>query len=286
MKKLFQLLCLAAIAAQAAFAAGSESANSFKDVLFQCDVDALSESLQAGTSPNWTDTETGASALHYAVACWGGENGTQYRMVQVLLDAGATVTARTLLGESVLERALYTASEPTLELLLEAGADPNILTVADMSPLAIARSMGNEGVERTLLLHGAQLIASDQEALKQLEGMTGFISDIDAWDESNPDATADEFDEALMRYFEMHLSDQRGITAHFQQGIVETREAQCCDSDSGYAIAVPESRLVSSGFQLTDRAMGTRGCSDCSADYRACVSGCGGGWAGNACRLI
>ena len=276
------------LAVQLASAAPGTANNTFKDVLLHCDIDDMRNALRNGASANWTDQASGQSALHYAVACEPGLEGTQYGLVQMLLGAGAAVSATTVDGESVLERALLLGSQPTVELLLQSGADPNSLATTAVSMLALAQIVGNDSAVRALELHGATLLATDAPAIDQWGGIGRFARSIDAWDDRHPEATADEYHEALMRYMHEHLGDQLKSVNAFEEmarGEEMAITRTCCDGSSQIAPAMPAARATASTNANT--AAASASCSsDCARNYDSCVSGCGRGWAGNFCRLI
>ena len=168
-------------------------------------MEALNKALSAGDSANWVDWDSDTSALHFVVGCDCGMAGEQYALVRALVAAGAVATASTSDGESVLERALLLGSEPTVELLLEAGATPHRLATTGVSMLALARIVGNAGAARVLRLHAAKLLASDEAAIEQWGGIGGFIQSLNDWTDNNLDATGDEYLAAFTGYMRHYL---------------------------------------------------------------------------------
>ena len=78
-----------------------------------------------GADPNETD-ENRRTALHWATA-----NQNDLALLQVLLDAGADPNAQNAWGETPLHLA---QSEEAYDLLLRMGADPNIKNMAGYTP--------------------------------------------------------------------------------------------------------------------------------------------------------
>ena len=202
-------------------AAGAET-GSLERLLVYCDVDGVSEALQQGANPNWSDTGNGESALHYAVQCESGRQGSQFGLAQALIEAGALVSAATVHGESVLERALLLGSEPTIELLLEAGADPHARSaMMGVSMPALARIVGNTSAERALARHSAEVGASDREAVRQWGWIANFARDIDHWMDSNAHLEDAELAASVPEYLRSYFADKPGILAEIDLGLLE-----------------------------------------------------------------
>ena len=133
---------------------------------------------------------------------------------------GAVVTASTSDGESVLETVLLLGSEPTVELLLEAGANPHRLATTGVSMLALAQIVGNAGAARALRLHSARLLASDEAAIEQWGRMAGLIQSLNAWMDNSLDATGDEYLAAFtgsMRHCLGHRPEVAEMLDSFEQ---------------------------------------------------------------------
>ena len=262
---------------------------SLEKLLLYCDVEALGKALEQGASANWVHPESGESALHYAVGCESGMEGTQYGLVQLLVGAGAVASAATVSGESVLERALLFGSEPTIGLLLASGADPHALTTLGVSMPALARIVGNASAERALGQYGAQLAAFDLEAVAQWGWIANFHGDIDRWMDSNADLDGAEYAEALksfMRgYFVGHpeLVAEFDLDPHGRNPTAYRGNAQCCGSDppAAYSANQPGNQ---DGQEVGLSVSACR--QSCHNGYASCVKGCGSGWAGVACRAL
>lgn len=263
---------------------------SFDRVLLYCDVEALGEALEQGASANWAHPESGESALHYAVGCESGMEGTQYGLVQLLVGAGAVASAATVNGESVLERALLFGSEPTIELLLESGADPHALTTLGVSMPALARIVGNASAERALGQYGAELAASDLEAVAQWGWIANFDRDVERWMDRNADLDGTEYAEALKAFMRGYFAGHPELVAEFdlddslgQNPAAYRQEAQCCDP----GLAPPAAYSAAQPGQEDGVRLSVSDCSqNCHDGYESCVQGCGGGWAGVACRAL
>lgn len=88
----------------------------------------------------------------------------QVEFVELLLDAGADVNARTrMAGWTPLHFACANAQEDTLKLLCEKGADPNARDAANRTPVHLAAWRGNIRHLRILIEHGADTASQDLE---------------------------------------------------------------------------------------------------------------------------
>jgi ankyrin len=95
----------------------------------------------------------GATALHWA-AYWDDPV-----MVDLLVKAGANVNAANDLGVTSLALA---SSGAIAHRLLAAGANPNLVTSAGVSPLMNAARAGNTDIVQALLEHGADVNAQEK----------------------------------------------------------------------------------------------------------------------------
>lgn len=106
---------------------------------FAGDVEIVKILLKHGARVNEQDTD-GKTALYYA-----SENGRAADVIPELLKAEADVrlksgpTAKYLPGATPLIIAASVGSERAVEFLLNAGSDPNSLTVDGMTALDVAR---------------------------------------------------------------------------------------------------------------------------------------------------
>ena len=126
--------------------------------------------LESGADARAADVETGETLLHAAL-CRALDPRT-YRVVALLLAAGADPNARTIPGresggfmrdaytkaETPLHRAAAFADEQTIDLLLEAGAEREAEDCNGESPLGWASRHLRPGRILGLLLHGQHRI--------------------------------------------------------------------------------------------------------------------------------
>ena len=120
------------------------------------DVSTLGSLLAQGMDPNWTDPNSGHSAL--SLACMTNNIPS----IKTLLDAGADVNLR-LTQRSVFDgteqmeatAVLFARSAEAVELLFAAGADVNATNKSGLTPLIFAAGMGNSEVVAALLDAGA-----------------------------------------------------------------------------------------------------------------------------------
>jgi ankyrin repeat protein len=115
------------------------------------DVAAVRSLLKSGADPNAAQGD-GLTALHVAA----GEGNLQ--IVELLIEAGATVDARTNIGAyTPLHLASQSAHIAIVRELLEAGADPRAVTTnTGVTALHLAaKAIGGEGVVKALIDRGA-----------------------------------------------------------------------------------------------------------------------------------
>ena len=109
--------------------------------------------LEHGADPRMASKPAGFTPLHSAVA---DDAGTDVKeLVQMLIDAGADPNARSASGGTPLHTAGFTGNVPVTEMLLAAGADPGVTDVRGLTPLDHAREKGNPEV--AAILHDAVL---------------------------------------------------------------------------------------------------------------------------------
>jgi ankyrin repeat protein len=137
------------------------------NALIARDSGKLADTLKAGADPNAADGR-GTPALVIAVS------NKDAAGVQLLLDAGAdpntryTDTARNLRNASAVQFAASNGSVETLRLMLKAGADLNAADATGLTPLMAAAYMGHTEVVDALLKAGAALEGRDQEGYTPL----------------------------------------------------------------------------------------------------------------------
>lgn len=105
------------------------------------DVPGIRERLAAGDDVGQADKQ-GFTALHFAA------QQSQTEAVRTLLDAGAPVDPKDRYGNTPLWRAVFNAQGQgaTVQLLLKAGADPDISNEAGATPRDLAKRIGTEPV--------------------------------------------------------------------------------------------------------------------------------------------
>ena len=106
-------------------------------------------------SPN-TATADGTTALHWAV------NRGDAEMVDILVAAGANVSAANRYGVQPLSLAAENGDAAVMDRLLKAGADPNTSMPEGETVLMTAALSGKVDVIKTLLVHGAKVNARDE----------------------------------------------------------------------------------------------------------------------------
>ncbi|MES2626166.1 MAG: ankyrin repeat domain-containing protein, partial [Pseudomonadota bacterium] len=98
----------------------------------------------------------GATALHWAV------NENDEPMSQLLIDAGADVNVRNRVGAPVILSAAVNGNARILEMLLQAGADPDMqVSATGDTPLMLAARTGIVDAVDVLLSHGADVNAKE-----------------------------------------------------------------------------------------------------------------------------
>jgi ankyrin repeat protein len=124
------------------------------------DVTAVRTLLRQGADPNAAQGD-GLTALHVAA-----ETG-QLEITRLLLDANATVDARSRLGGyTPLHLAARSGQAAVVGALLDAGADPKVVTTTSgATPLHLAaKALNGEGAVRALLEAGAPVDALESSA--------------------------------------------------------------------------------------------------------------------------
>ena len=151
-------------------AAGSELA----DAVMKGNRQAVRSLLQQKADVNAPQTD-GTTALHWAVRL------DDLETAELLIRAGAKVSAATRAGAMPLQLAAMNGNGAMIEKLIKAGADPNAaLTKYGDTALMMAARTGKAEAIRALLVNGAQVNATETWG-----GTTALMW---AASESHPDA--------------------------------------------------------------------------------------------------
>lgn len=102
------------------------------------DVERCRALLQAGAGPNAQD-DNGWTPLHFAAQAYSAP------VTALLLDASANPQLRDSFGNTPLHKAVFCSrgDGSVIAHLRNAGADPNALNNHGVSPVSLARSVGN-----------------------------------------------------------------------------------------------------------------------------------------------
>jgi len=135
--------------------------------------------LESGASAAYADRSTGETTLHSALT---NDDRPRYDLVvQVLLAAGADPSARTIpgvptgafmrdsrtRGEAPLHRAAAFGRPQTVQMLLDAGADPTQVDAHGDTPLSWASWYRRPVEVLRLLLHGGYRIRSGHQSMRE-----------------------------------------------------------------------------------------------------------------------
>ena len=85
----------------------------------------------------------------------------QEAVVLLLLELGADISAKNMVGFTPLAAAASNNEETIVQLLLQHGADVSVKTILGFTPLADAAMRGHEAVALLLVQHGADVSATD-----------------------------------------------------------------------------------------------------------------------------
>jgi uncharacterized protein len=125
------------------------------DAAMANDAARVSALLETGADVNAREGD-GMTALH-----WAAKNGNA-RIAQVLIAAGASLEARTRIGDHTpLHVASAAGSAPVVEALLDAGAAVDVVTTTGATPLHFAAGSGSAEAVAMLLEHGAAVDARE-----------------------------------------------------------------------------------------------------------------------------
>ncbi len=122
-------------------------------------IDTVKSLLARGTDVDEREPRLGVTPLVLAAA------GGHLAVVQVLLDAGARPNLPTEANHTALNHAVVVDSLPIVQLLIERGADVNVVPAIDSNSstaLTIAARRGHAGITKALLEHGADVDIVDR----------------------------------------------------------------------------------------------------------------------------
>ena len=121
---------------------------------------AINVLLNAGADPNIADDTDGDTCLHMAV-----RQGCSIEVVQAIIDHGADVNATNKEHETALLLACVKKNEHAINVLLNAGADPNIADDTDGDTclhMAVRQGCSIEVIQ-AIIDHGADVNATNKE---------------------------------------------------------------------------------------------------------------------------
>ena len=116
-------------------------------------IDALRTILRTSPVELEQRNKAGYTPLHEAVLNYSAGSSTKKKMIELLLNAGANPNAATAHGDTALQAAAMGGDLPIVTMLLKHGADPNGSKAAPVSPLSYAEMQGHHDVVRELLKH-------------------------------------------------------------------------------------------------------------------------------------
>lgn len=121
---------------------------------YNCNLDYLKERIAARDDVNLKDNQ-GFAPLHWC-ALRGMVGDNQHEIAKTLIDNGANPNAITDEGMSVLEWAITSGNQLLIEVLINNGADVNLVS-DDVTPLMAAAKKGNVQIVELLIKHGADV---------------------------------------------------------------------------------------------------------------------------------
>jgi ankyrin repeat protein len=145
-----------------------ENANLLCNAAYNGKTDSVKWLLDKGENPNFSFTETGENALHYAISKTG-EMAEREEIVRILIAAGTDVNKKTtagkatlcfmrdayLKGETPLHRAAAYGSLAIVKMLLDAGAEPAMKDANGDTPISWGSwHLRNSDVLRLLTYQG------------------------------------------------------------------------------------------------------------------------------------
>lgn len=132
-------------------------------------LDVIKALLAGKADPN-LKTESGRSALHYAM------NFPNPDVIEALLQHGADVEWRSLEGDTPLVRAVRMGNKEVVQLLLAARADANARSLEGLTPLHYAAGASRKDVLELLLAAKADPNATDRQGRTPLDYVKNEIN--------------------------------------------------------------------------------------------------------------
>ena len=215
-----------------------ESRSELHKAAIRSDREALKALLQTGANPNAADA-AGRTPLHAAITAAGRQgNTTAYGNVKALLQYGADPSRKDSRGITPLTKAVVSGSEALVETLLAGGANPNQITQAGLSALALAEMLGNAGAAAAIREAGGVYGSSPHElaVIAYLPKLGNFTKDMRMknrlWDSQEDKPTPQEIEDQTVSVLKHRFDldeDDPGV-AEFRRKIREKLSGKECAS--------------------------------------------------------
>lgn len=213
-----------------------ESRSELHKAAIRSDREALKALLQTGADPNAAD-DAGRTPLHSAITAAGRQgNTTAYGNVKALLQYGADPSRKDSNGITPLTKAVMGGSEALVETLLAGGANPNQITRAGVSALALAEMFGNAGAAAAIREAGGVYGSSPHELaiVEYLPQLGKFSKDMQMQarimsrkgDKPTPQEIEEQTVSAWKRHFD--FDDDAPEVAQFRRKIREKLSGEEC----------------------------------------------------------
>lgn len=182
----------------------------------QGDIKTVNELLAQGSDPNKRDDQ-GSTSLHEAAAA--PKNSLE--IAKLLIDKGALINAQDKLGYTPLHEAIYTNNIPTIQLLLDKGANPALKHKLDAAEKAAINTALHAAVISTspkivkmILDTGIDPdIGKDVQIPEIVDLLTPLYLAVSLFDETNKPIIPKEIPKLLIQYgADPNRKNQRGKT--------------------------------------------------------------------------